>query len=297
MRPILLAMMACGLLAALSQTAQADTTLRLATWNIAHLYEDYSGRVERYERDDSDFERLRRYADALDADIVALQEVENEDLARRVFGDGYDFYFTQRNNRQRVGLAVRKDVDLVGTPEDYEELGLDGGYLRYGLDATVTAQGQTLRLLAVHLKSFCHADPLDEGSDDCARLAAQVPVLERWIEDRVVEDQPMAVLGDFNRRFDIEGSEAGTRWMWPQLSDGDPNDQRLVRVTRSRISECWDRRWPHYIDHILFDERAAAWINIGSFRQIVYDAPESEMPKLSDHCPISVDLTIPAPRS
>jgi endonuclease/exonuclease/phosphatase family metal-dependent hydrolase len=289
--------MAFGFLATLSQPVLADTTLRLATWNIAHLYEEYSGRFERFERDEADFERLRNYAEALNADIVALQEVENADVARRVFGDGYDFYFTQRNNRQRVGLAVRKGVALVGTPEDYEELGLDGGHLRFGLDATVAAQGQTLRLLAVHLKSFCHADPLDGGDDDCGRLAAQVPVLERWIEDRVVENQPMAVLGDFNRRFDVEGGEAGSAWMWPQLSDGDPNDQRLVRVTRSRIAECWDRRWPHFIDHIVFDERAAAWIDIGSFRQVVYDAPEDEMAKLSDHCPISVDITIPAPPS
>lgn len=277
--------------------AWADTTLRIATWNIAHLYETYTASKAEYERGEEDFERLAAYARELDADIIALQEVESEAVARRVFGDGYRYFFTSRNNRQRVGFAIRAEVPLMADPVEVEALGLPGKYLRYGLDLTVGVEGQTLRLLAVHLKSFCHGKPLTADIKHCRRLAAQIEPLEAWIDARAVDGTPMVVLGDFNRRFDAEGSAEDGRWMWPLLDDNDPIGLGLVRVTQFRRSECWDSRYPLYIDHIVLDDRAAEWVQPGSFRQVVYRDDPSLTKKLSDHCPISIDLTVPSPPS
>ena len=65
--------------------------------------------------------------------------------------------------------------------------------------------GQPLRLLSVHLKSFCHQDDLDNVSasdnTDCGKLKRQIPILESWIEARAQEGVPLVVLGDFNRRM------------------------------------------------------------------------------------------------
>jgi hypothetical protein len=45
--------------------------------------------------------------------------------------------------------------------------------------------GQPLRLLSVHLKSFCHQNDLDNVSptptSDCGRLKRQIPILEGWM--------------------------------------------------------------------------------------------------------------------
>lgn len=275
----------------------ADTSLRIATWNIAHLYETYSAGQSDYLRSEEDFERLAGYARELDADIVALQEVESEAVARRVFGEGYQYFFTTRNNRQRVGFAVRNTVPLPHPPMDVEEIGLPGRYLRYGLDLSVTVEGQVFRLLAVHLKSFCHGKPLTWDSKHCRRLATQVEPLEDWIDARAGEGIPMVILGDFNRRFDVEGSDDDGQWMWPMLDDNEPNGFGLVRVTRFRRSECWDGRYPLFIDHIILDDRAAEWVAPGSFRQVLYREDPALTKKLSDHCPIAIDLVIPSPPS
>ena len=72
---------------------------------------------------------------------------------------------------------------------DFEEL--DIGDVRRGTDLTVTLDGQPLRLLSVHLKSFCHQDDLDNVSPTdnthCGKLKQQIPILEGWIEARAQE--------------------------------------------------------------------------------------------------------------
>ena len=285
------------LLCGVSLPCHADTSLRMATWNIAHLYNSYTDRYRAYARTDDDFARLKEYADQLDADIIALQEVENAGVARRVFGMDYDFFFSTRNNAQKVGFAIRKGLIPYSTASDYTPLGLDRSALRYGLDLTLTLNGQRLRLLNVHLKSFCHAKPLTSKTHHCARLSQQVAPLEAWIDARVRAQEPLIVLGDFNRRFDAEGTQNNGQWMWPIISDENPPQQHLHRVTQNRQSTCWSGQYPAFIDHIILDDRSVKWLQPNSFRQIVYTDPRVLQKKLSDHCPISIDLHIKQPNS
>lgn len=285
-------LVALALCAALP-SAQAETALRIATWNIAHLKESDP------ERGEDDYTRLAEYAAQLDADIVALQEIENDVPLRKIFGTEYDFYVSSRRAGfpQRVGFAVRHGTPVAGAPREIEHLALPGDHLRYGMDLTVQAEGTVLRILAVHLKSGCFDAPLSDVGDACPKLRLQAPILESWIDARARAGEPLIVLGDFNRRFDNEASEKDGDWLWPILSDGDPAAQSLVRATRFRTSACYDYKYPAYIDHIVLDQKAASWVVAGSFRQIVYDAPFSERKKLSDHCPISIDIKVPDPTS
>ena len=57
--------------------------VRMAAWNLEHLNDtDRGGCVARTR---ADYDALARQVAALDADVVAFQEVENEAAARRVF--------------------------------------------------------------------------------------------------------------------------------------------------------------------------------------------------------------------
>ncbi len=57
--------------------------LKIAAWNIEHLAAaDGEGCKP---RTDADYAVLAAYAEALDADVIALQEVQSEAAARRVF--------------------------------------------------------------------------------------------------------------------------------------------------------------------------------------------------------------------
>lgn len=284
--PALIVICLCTAMPALS-----DTGLRVATWNIQHL------REEDPNRDTDDYAALARYAQLLDADVIALQEVEGPLALRKIFGDGYDFYLSSRHHPQRTGFAIRKTVRLIAAPTEMRSLALDGQSLRYGMDVTLATDMGPLRLLAVHLKSFCFDAPLDSDKKACKRLKAQAIPLEKWIDTRARSGEAFIVLGDFNRRFGKEGADRDGAWLWPILNDGDPVTQSLVRVTQFRSSACWGGKYPAFIDHIVLDQRAAQWVAPDSFRQIVFDGPYSRNKALSDHCPISVDLRIPSPPS
>lgn len=74
-------------------------TLKIATWNIEHLH----GGIDQgaVKRDLDDFARLAKYVDLLDADVVALQEVDGDAAAVRIFDPAeYNFFFSSRNNVQ-----------------------------------------------------------------------------------------------------------------------------------------------------------------------------------------------------
>jgi endonuclease/exonuclease/phosphatase family metal-dependent hydrolase len=258
--------------------------LTLATWNLSWLHRSPGSGVVK--RSEADYRRLAGYARRLDADIVALQEVDGEEAARRLFDPAaYAFHFADDpGNRQNVGFAWRRGLQVDPMP-DLIALGERG--LRRGADIRARMNGREIRLLAIHLKSGCWERPLGDPERACASLARQLPVLEGWIDARAAAGVPFAVLGDFNRRF-LPGDT-----FWPEIDDAVPPEADLTAVTRGRRSECWDGRYPDFIDHIVLSRAAGGWLLPGSFRQVLFDPEDARhRRKLSDHCPVSVRLAI-----
>ena len=257
--------------------ASADT-LRIAAWNIEHLRDEAGEPPSR--RTEDEFRRLQDHAERLDADVVAVQEVENERALARVFDPArYDFFVSDRRHAQRTGFAVRKSLSVTRHP-DLAALGA-GGRLRHGVDIGISAGGRSMRLLSVHLKSFCFEGSITSSvTDHCRKLAMQVPVLERWIDARAAEGTPFAVLGDFNRRFDAPGDG-----FWPEIDDGAPAGLKLYRANAGRQAKCNGGKYPLFIDHIVYDRLLSRLVAPGSFEEAVYPGAP-----LSDHCPIAVIL-------
>jgi endonuclease/exonuclease/phosphatase family metal-dependent hydrolase len=144
--------------------------------------------------------------------------------------------------------------------------------------------GQTLQLLSVHLKSGCFDN--STTSVACPTLLAQIPVLERWIDEAAQGPMPFIVLGDFNRRFNVPGDT-----VWAELDDGEPAHADLLTVTQEMPVSCRDNTFPEFIDHIVADRRAAAWVDRTSFRHVTYrQADRAVWDQISDHCPLLVEL-------
>jgi endonuclease/exonuclease/phosphatase family metal-dependent hydrolase len=256
--------------------------VRLATWNVAWLNRaEGQGHVR---RSAADYDRLRRYAERIDADIVALQEVDGPVAARRLFHpSAWDVHLAgDDGNPQRAGFALRRGLPVT-RHADVEGLALAS--LRAGADITVHLAGGDLRLLAVHLKSGCQQDNLYGDNAACSLLRRQLVALEAWIDARARESAAFAVVGDFNRRF-----EPPDRF-WAAIDDADPPESDLLAVTEGRRPSCWDGRYPAFIDHIVLSRRAAEWLVRGSFRTVEYAAADARFETvLSDHCPIAVTL-------
>jgi endonuclease/exonuclease/phosphatase family metal-dependent hydrolase len=269
----------------LSVPAEAEG-YKIATWNIAWLTLRGAGDpalpADVRVRAAGDFGRLRGFADRLDADVVAFQEVDGAEAARRVFDPArFDIVTIDEDVVQRVGLAVRHGI-VVERHADVAALDVEPAALhrlRDGLDATLRfPDGARLRVLVVHLKTGCHTDPLT-GSQrpQCTLLAAQWRVMAAWARARAAEGVPFALLGDFNRVLDRPGEAQAL------LDAAAP----LLRVTAGQSDPCWEGG--AFIDHIFLGGAARGWLVPGSVRVMRYGgAPAADRWRLSDHCPVSV---------
>jgi endonuclease/exonuclease/phosphatase family metal-dependent hydrolase len=137
------------------------TELKLASWNIAWLTPRTALLPrDRPPRERADIARLAEYARRLDADIVALQEVDGPEAAAQVLDPkAYAFYFPEEDDLQRSGFAIRRGLRVIHNP-DLAALDLNPAAqrsLRRGTDVTVEAGGARLRLLSLHLKAAAAA--------------------------------------------------------------------------------------------------------------------------------------------
>jgi hypothetical protein len=166
MRTVVRAAIAFAATMLANASAQA-ATVKLATWNMHNLHHVVGEplRSGAPARTEADYELLRKYRDRLNADVIALQEVNGPKAAALVFpADRYDLYFSaryiddlvtgrathldpeQRSDRIYTGFAIRRGVfdavskrdvpslrSSVDVPTVIILIGVIGGLLAYGL--------------------------------------------------------------------------------------------------------------------------------------------------------------------
>jgi endonuclease/exonuclease/phosphatase family metal-dependent hydrolase len=265
--------------------------LKLASWNIAWLTDRVAQLPpDRAPRQRGDVARLAEYARRLDADIVALQEVDGPEAAAQVLDPrAYAFYFPDEEDLQRSGFAIRRGLRVTRNP-DLAALDLHPEArhsLRRGTDVTVEAGGARLRLLSLHLKSGCSSGRIERPEPECEKLERQGEILAGWIAARRREGVAFALLGDFNRTFERPGE--------PVLA-GLAAAAPLTRVTEGVSNPCWagPRGGRAFIDHILLGGPARDWMVPDSLRVLVYaEQGRDWRQRLSDHCPLSIRLRMP----
>jgi endonuclease/exonuclease/phosphatase family metal-dependent hydrolase len=258
---------------------------KLATWNLDWLTlgaADLPSDV--HVRGDADFARLRGFADRLDADVVAFQEVDGAAAARVFDPSRYSLVTIGEDVVQRVGLAVRTGI-IVQRHADVTALDVAPRAthrLRDGLDATLVFPGKAaLRVLVVHLKTGCQRDRLAQSRrPQCAVLARQIPVVADWIRARAAEGGAFAVMGDFNREMDAP----------EEMSLAFMRAAPLARVTEGQSDPCWGGG--SFIDTMFLGGAAIGWEVPGSLRVMRYgNADVRDKDRLSDHCPVSVRVS------
>src|SRR6185312_2180374 len=113
--------------------------IKVATWNLDWLTSRSTANTslpaDVTPRGPGDFDLLRHYAEELDADVIALQEVDNRETAARIFPPDRDsIHMAREHVMQRVGFAVRRglryeihpDIDAIRLgPEQHLRSGVD----------------------------------------------------------------------------------------------------------------------------------------------------------------------------
>ena len=239
-------------------------------------------------RDSADLAKLAHYARRLDADVIALQEVENAEAVRRLFR-GYDLCVSQGARRCSRPVSPSAPILRIAAIRSLASLAM-GDRQRAGAHLTLyPGTPWQIELLAVHLKSGCSRDPLDSGSAACHTLAMQASALAAWMRQRATTGSRIVVLGDFNR----VGPDPDDAF-WRQLQVGATGKSAFHNAsTGIAFSNCYrGQPFMQFIDHILVSRDLAARIVRNSFRHHGYRSLDAFRYRLSDHCPISVSLAI-----
>lgn len=240
-------------------------------------------------RSHEDIAALRRHARTLDADVVALQEVDGADAARLVFPN-HEFCFSGRIAVQNNGFAIRRGIPFA-CGADVVDLSL-GDDVRRGVELRLfPGTPHEIALLSVHLKSGCARDALDSSRPSCGDLRRQLPALEAWIDARAAEHKPFGVLGDFNR--DLRQEPAGPSF-WADIDDADPPAADLVNTAEGAIFQNCSpsQTFNGFIDYIVLGRDLARAVVKDSFGRAIYRPRDAARRKLSDHCPVFIRLRV-----
>jgi len=199
--PGLVVLLLIAVLAARSGPARAATELRIASYNIKRL--DAGTIVAAGDR----LEKLRAVLDALEADVIALQEIRDRAALEAVFdpdawwlvidddsGEYLDLAFAVRRPLVVAGID---DLDQDAGPEDFlcetePDRLFPGARDVLAVAVTVPAEDGEVWILNVHAKARAggrHAT--DARREDASRVL--VDLLEREFDERLY-----VLLGDFN---------------------------------------------------------------------------------------------------
>lgn len=265
--------------------ARVDASVRVVSWNLRRF-----GDPEH----PTDLARLDEGLDKVDADLIALQEIMQEQGLAELRPQ-WQSRLSQGGGRghQRLGFWWDpKRVRLVREPVELEELAM-GGSVRPGLLATFeSAEGIRFQALVVHLKA--KAEGLDLRRQQWEKLA-------RSAEAEADPSLPLVVLGDFNATGGEEGSPRDEREaLAARLSSvglqSVPNPagcsaywqgpKRDAWLDASQLDFIWTRGF----------EPTQAWPGAHCGRHRC-DAmrhtpahPDPDYAGVSDHCPLVVDL-------
>lgn len=267
--------------------------LRVAAWNLEHL--NANEKEGCLIRTQEDYDIISKSIEDLQYDIVAIQEVKDVAAARRVFSEkDWNVELSKRPPMKETrecwglpgqylqhlatGFAIRKGISYQRNP-DYEAVGLDDDFQRWGTDVTIL-EGKKLRLLSVHLRTGCWGPTQDEDesrSATCDTLRSQIQELVLWRDARHEEEIPFAILGDFNRNLDVPDD-----WAWSALGSG---GNQFHLLTGGIKAKC-DPRYPRLVDHIALDDTAL---------QLVVEGSTKEGPRVAehpDHCAVYTTIQL-----
>lgn len=293
--------------------AAGDKPIRFASWNIANFHHKSGFEARRdigTRRYAADFASLQIYAEKVDADVVALQEIVTERAARLLYpaadywllmSSRYEPEKSQGGEDIYTALAIKKNRGIkILERRDLAELEVRPSSshskhrpTRRGTAALLAIDGKPIWVMSVHLKSSCPKVkwPQKSRQHACQLLWQQTVTLKKWINQRIANNEGFLIMGDFNRRFGQLKNYGG---VWRYLNTFDGEAPLLRRFPTSELRRCATRKGKsmHPIDWFVADREFARSLNPDSYFETRWTREHTarHWQRLSDHCPIHIDM-------
>jgi len=310
-------------------------TIRIATFNCENLFarfkfnanvdpdkaskEGFDINMLAFEILKEDEKRLTGKAiEALDADVIALQEVENLDVLKRFRNQRlkklkYTYaMLVDGNDPRQIDVAVLSRFPLVAT-RSHQHLRDGNAFLfsRDCLEVDVKANGKPLTLFVNHFKSMLDKKHPAQGRKTTrAKRVKQAAEVRKIVEARFGASPgsaPWAVLGDLNDFLAPgQGSTSGIADLvtWSEVEnvvDRLPEAERFTHFfERAPAGEPRVRQ----LDYILLSSSLANATNaIPVIERRGLSTKATEVPgarfpgvtaksEASDHCPVAIDIEL-----
>lgn len=257
---------------------------------------------------------------ALDADVLALQEVENFDVLKRFRNEclkplGYTYAVLIDGNDPRfidVAVLSRYPLTRVVTHQELRT-GNSALFSRDCLEVDVDVKGSTISLFVNHLKSMLDKkDPKNGRKNTRDRRMLQARTVKQLVQDRFgpkAGSKPFLICGDLNDYLGAgQGTTDGIRSLvkWGEAEnvlDRLPESERWTHFYETRKTP--DTRPASYkqLDYLLVSRslakkaagppivvRKGLCTNAALFAGSRFKSVGSSRPAASDHCPVGIDL-------
>ena len=246
-----------------------ENSFDIVTWNI-----------EKYPATDFQVTQVVEIIEALDADLIALQEIANQVAVDELLAHlpGWSGEISISGNLNVAYIYKTAEVTMGDVTEIYA--GMSGPFPRAPAVTTAThVNGLTIHLVNIHLKCC-------GGSDNISRRKEASRLLKEYIDTDYPDDE-VIILGDFN---DVIYSASGDPVTFQNFLD-DPGNYDFADMNIAMASSGWSYPdWPSHIDHILITNEL--FDNISSTQTLILDDCEpGYITTVSDHRPVLVSLT------
>ena len=255
--------------------------ITVGTFNIAWLGD---GIDDKTPRTGTDIENISQVISTLDADILALQEIENANaIAAIVDTNKYTIITASYPKEQKTALVINKSIEIVNTYQ-LDAISLGNQDLRPGIVAYCRYNGFDFFVGSFHFKSTSRYDDTPyKKSRSFDMRQEQSAILLKEIKKLIdiQNDKDIILLGDFNDNPSKKNSNITAL----------ENDE--YHFLTSEMMSCKYSIWKS-IDHIIVSQSMKSRAKNSTLTMIDINAmfPDEEAKKVSDHCPVIIKFKL-----
>ncbi len=258
-----------------------NNDITIGTFNIAWLGD---GKEDKTPRTLEDIKNINQVITILNADILALQEIENSKAIESIV-DTTKYYIIASTypKEQKTALIINKKIEIIKTYQ-LDAISLGNEDLRPGLVAYCKYNGFDFLVGSFHFKSTSRYDdtPYKKSrSFDIRQEQSAILIEEINKLISINNDKDVILLGDFNDNPSKKNSNI-------TALDNDEFD-----FLTSDMMSCKYSIWKS-INHIIVSQSMKSRAKNSTLTMIDINAmfPEEEAKKVSDHCPVLVKFSL-----